>query len=147
MAIYRQLRNTPTLMSASYSTVGSTVKALSYVRREYAMKQVCSLFGISILLSACCLAQSTRDALVFLTPLRDASLVQNADAYAALFASNGKWDGPFGQNAIGPLNITTAIGQFFTEFGPLREVQSGAVQLSPDIVLADVYQMTNDRHP
>jgi len=104
--------------------------------------KVSSLLGISVLLTACCLAQPTRDALTFLTPLRDASQVQNADAYAALFASNGKWDGPFGQNAIGPLNIRTAVGQFFTEFGPLREVAAGAVQLSPDIVMADVYQMT-----
>jgi ketosteroid isomerase-like protein len=110
------------------------------------MKKVCSLLGISILLSACCLAQTTRDALVFLTSLRDASQVQNADGYAALFASNGKWDGPFGQNAIGPLNIRTAVGQFFTEFGPLREVQRSAVQLSPDLVMADVYQMTKGRH-
>jgi ketosteroid isomerase-like protein len=110
------------------------------------MKQVSSLLGISILLSACCLAQPTRDALVSLTPLRDASQVQNADAYASLFAGNGKWDGPFGQNAIGPLNIRTAIAQFFTEFGPLREVAAGAVQLSPDIVMADLYQMTKGRH-
>lgn len=105
------------------------------------MKQVCSLVGISVLLSAFCLAQSTRDVLVFLTPLRDASQVQNADEYGALFASNSKWDGPFGQNAIGPLNIRAAVGQFFTEIGPLREVEAGAVQLSPDIVMADVYQM------
>jgi len=109
------------------------------------MKQVCSLVGLSVLLSACCLAQSARDALAFLTPLRDASQVQNADQYAdhyaALFASDGRWDGPIGQNAIGPLNIKAAVDQFFTEFGPLREVQAGARQLSPDIVLADVYQM------
>jgi|ERR1700730_7769838 len=110
------------------------------------MKQVSSLLGISVLLSACCLAQPTRDALVFLAQLRDASQVQNAEAYAALFDSNGKWDGPFGQNAFGPLNIRTAVGQFFTEFGPLREVQRDAVQLSPDLVMADVYQMTKGRH-
>jgi len=110
-----------------------------------AMKQVCSLFGFSVLLSAGCLAQPARDALVFLTQLRDASQAQNADAYASLFAGNGKWDGPFGQNAIGPLNIKTAVGQFFSEFGPLREVQMGAVQLSPDVVMADVYQMTQGR--
>jgi hypothetical protein len=110
------------------------------------MKQVSSLLGISVLLSACCLAQPTRDALVFLAQLRDASQVQNAEAYAALFDGSGKWDGPFGQNALGPLNITTAVGQFFTEFGPLREVQRGAVQLSPDLVMADVYQMTKGRH-
>ena len=111
------------------------------------MKLVCSLIGISVLLSACCLAQTTRDVLAFLTPVRDASQVQNADAYAALFAGNGKWDGPFGQNAIGPLNVRAAVAQFFTEFGPLREVQAGAFQLSPDIVMADVYQMTEgSRH-
>ena len=68
--------------------------------------------------------------------------MQNAEAYAALFDGNGKWDGPFGQNAIGPLNIRTAVGQFFTEFGPLREVQRSALQLSPDLVMGDVYQMT-----
>ena len=67
------------------------------------------------------------------------------DAYPALFAGNGKWDGPFGQNAIGPLNVRAAVAQFFTEFGPLREVQAGAVQLSPEIVMADVYQMTEAR--
>ena len=110
------------------------------------MKRVSSLLGISVLLSACCLAQPARDALVFLAQLRDASQVQNAEAYAALFDGNGKWDGPFGQNAIGPLNIRTAVGQFFTEFGPLREVQRSAAQLSPDLVMADVYQMTKGRH-
>ena len=110
------------------------------------MKQVTSLLGISILLGACCSAQPARDALVFLTQLRDASQAQDAGAYAALFDGNGKWDGPFAQNAIGPLNIRTAVGQFFTEFGPLREVQRSAVQLSPDLVMADVYQMTKHRH-
>lgn len=77
------------------------------------MKQVISLLGISILLTASCLAQPARETLALLTQLRDASQVQNAAAYAALFSSDGKWDGPFGQNALGPLNIRTAVGQFF----------------------------------
>jgi hypothetical protein len=72
--------------------------------------------------------------------------MQNADAYASLFDSNGKWDGPFGQNAFGRLNISTAVSQFFTEFGPLQQVAASAYQLSPDIVMADVYQMTKGRH-
>jgi len=109
------------------------------------MKQVSALLGVSILLSACCLAQPARGALVFLAPLRGVSQVQNADAYAALFDSNGRWDGPFGQNAIGPLSIKSAVAQFFTEFGPLLEVQIGAFQLSPDIVMVDLYQMTQGR--
>jgi ketosteroid isomerase-like protein len=110
------------------------------------MQKVSSLLGISILLSACCLAQSPREALDFLTQLRNASQAQDADAYAAPFDSNGKWDGPFGQNAIGPLNIRTAARQFFTEFGALRFVAASAAQLSPDLVMADLYQMTDGPH-
>lgn len=113
---------------------------------RYALKRVSSLLCISVLFSACCLAQPARDALAFLTQLQDASLGQNADSYTALFDSNGKWEGPFGQNAIGPLNIRTAVGQFLTEFGPLHEVSEVTVQLSPDLVMADVYQRTKGPH-
>jgi len=85
--------------------------------------------------------------LTFLAKLELASWTQNADAYAALFAGNGKWDGPFGQNAVGPSNIRTAVGQFFTEFGPLREAATTVTfQISPDVIMLDVYQMTNGRH-
>ena len=109
--------------------------------------RVVILLGIiSVLLSAYCLAQPARDTLAFLAQMRDASLGQNADAYTALFASDGKWDGPFGQNAIGPLNIRTAVGQFFTEFGPLQVVSTDTFQLSRDLVMADVYQRTRGRH-
>ena len=110
------------------------------------MKQVSALLGISVFLSACCLAQHAPDFLVFLAQLRDASQAQNAEAYAALFDGNGKWDGPFGQNAFGPLNVRTAVGQFFTEFGPLHEVETGTVELSPDLVIVDVYQMRKGRY-
>ena len=78
------------------------------------------LGAFSILLTASCQAQqAARDALAFLTRLQDALQMRNAGAYTALFASDGKWDGPFGQNAMGPLNIRTAVGEFLTEFGPL----------------------------
>jgi len=107
------------------------------------MKHVSSLLGISVLLTACCLAQPTRDALVFLTQLRDASQAQNADAYASLFDSNGTWDGPFGENAIGPANIKNAVSRFFARFGPLQTAMQGAHGLSPDVVWVDVYQMTD----
>lgn len=110
------------------------------------MKQVCSLLGISILLSVCCLAQPERDALDFLTQLRDASQVQNADAYASLFDSKGTWDGPFGENAIGPANIKNAVSRFFARFGPLGTAMRGAHLVSPDVVWADVYQTTDDPH-
>lgn len=110
------------------------------------MRKVSSLLGISILLGACCFAQSPREALDFLTQLRSASQTQNADAYAALFDSNGKWDGPIGQNAIGPLNIRSAALQFFTEFGALQFVAASAAQLSPDLVMADLYQTTDGPH-
>jgi ketosteroid isomerase-like protein len=100
----------------------------------------------SVLPSTCCLAQPTPDASVLLTQLRDASQGQDAYAYAALFAGNSKWDGPFGQNAFGPLNIRAALGQFFTEFGPLYVVTTETFQLSSDVVMADVYQRTRGRH-
>jgi hypothetical protein len=81
------------------------------------------LLGLSVALTGSCLSQvafegTDRDALTFLTQLHNALEAQNADDYAAVFDSNGSWDGPFGQNALGPLNITTAARQFFTEFGP-----------------------------
>lgn len=101
---------------------------------------------MSVILSTCCLAQPEREAMIFLSQLRDASQVQNADAYTALFASDAKWEGPFGQNAIGPLNIRTAVGQFFTEYGPLHVVSIATSRLSPNLVVADVYQRTRGRH-
>jgi hypothetical protein len=110
------------------------------------MKQVSSLLGISVLLTACCVAQPTRDALVFLTQLRNASQVQNADAYASLFDSNGTWDGPFGENAIGPANIKNAVSRFFARFGPLLTAMQSAHGVSPDVVWVDVYQATNRHH-
>ena len=109
------------------------------------MKQVSSLLGLSIVLTACCLAQPSHDALVWLTQLQNASQVQNAGAYASLFGSNGTWDGPFGENAIGPANIRNAVSRFFTRFGPLLTVMQGAHELSHDVVMVDVYQRTNRR--
>jgi hypothetical protein len=101
--------------------------------------------GLSVVRTACCLAQPSHDALVALTQLQNASQVQNADAYASLFGSNSTWDGPFGENAIGPANIRNAVSRFFTRFGPLRTVMQGAHELSLDVVMVDVYQTTNRR--
>jgi hypothetical protein len=109
------------------------------------MKQVSSLLGLSVLLTACCLAQDSRDALVFLTQLQNASQVKNADGYASFFGSSGTWDGPFGENAIGPPNIRNAVSRFFTRFGPLRTVMQSAHELTHDVVMVDVYQRTNRR--
>ena len=112
------------------------------------MRHLSLFLGLSVALTGSCLAQRTRDArdaLTFITQLQNASWAQNADAYAGLFDSNGTWDGPFGQNAMGPLNIKTAVGQFFTEFGPLHTVTKSARALSLDVVMADVYQKTKGR--
>ena len=115
------------------------------------MRHAILLLALSVALTGSCLAQlafegTDEDALTFLAQLHNALEAQHADDYAALFDSSGSWDGPFGQNALGPVNIRTAARQFFTEFGPLTTVFKVARQLSPDIVMAEVYQRRNGRH-
>jgi hypothetical protein len=46
----------------------------------------------------------------------------NAPAYASFFDKNATWDGPLGQNAIGPENIKQAAYLMFKTFGPLQFV-------------------------
>ena len=106
------------------------------------MKQVCSLLGIAVLLTTHCLAQHIPETLSLLTQLRDASQAGNADAYASLFDSKGTWDGPFGENAIGPANIKNAVSRFLARFGPLVTARQTARELSPEFVWVDLYQRT-----
>ncbi len=65
---------------------------------------------------------------------------QDTGAYAALFSDSAVWDGPLGQNAIGPANISKSVTLMFAEFGPLDTVQWGEKRLAPGIMLVDVYQ-------
>ena len=66
-------------------------------------------FVTALSVDGLCQAQG-EDASVFLIQLRDAAQSQSASAYAALFAKTGRWDGPFGQNAVGPANVIAALG-------------------------------------
>ena len=74
--------------------------------------------------------------------------MQNADAYTTLHFSLVMANGMARSDRMpsGPVNIRTAVGQFFAEFGPFQVVTTDTVQLSPDLVMADVYQRTRGQH-
>src|SRR5215469_4877785 len=74
-----------------------------------------------------------------------ASEKQDAKAYASLFDSSGVWDGPLGQNALGPANIEKSADLMFSSFGPLVTALVVGRQLAPDMQLVDVYQKMKPR--
>ena len=70
---------------------------------------------------------------------------QDTQAYASLFADSGVWDGPLGQNAIGPVNIRNSVSLMFADFGALEMVEWTAKTLTPGVMLVDVYQRMKGR--
>lgn len=65
---------------------------------------------------------------------------QNAQAYASLFGDSAVWDGPSGENAIGPTNIGRSIHLMFAYLGPLETVEWQERKLAPNILVVNVYQ-------
>jgi ketosteroid isomerase-like protein len=64
----------------------------------------------------------------------------NVDEYVSIMASNATWDGPMGENAIGPDNIRRAVNLAFENWGRLRTLQAQFKFLTPYLVFADMYQ-------
>lgn len=71
---------------------------------------------------------------------------ENAPTYASVFDSSATWDGPFGQNAIGPENIKRAADLMFRTLGPLQCVLWAQRKVSADTWIVDMYQMAMNAH-
>lgn len=71
---------------------------------------------------------------------------ENAPVYASVFDSGATWDGPLGQNAIGPENIKRAADLMFRTVGPLQCVTWLQRKISPDTWIVDMYQMVTNGH-
>jgi len=91
----------------------------------------------------CCLVGQSPDQLgiqKLMNSINDAAEKQDAKAYASFFGPSAVWDGPFGDNTIGPTNIEKLAHLMFTSFGPLKPVLVIGRSLAPDVQLVDVYQ-------
>src|SRR5258708_37431236 len=94
------------------------------------MRASFSLFLVSILAVYCVAQQKPSDDCTMVA-LGDGSTVamkqlqselnsENAQVYASVFDRGATWDGPLGQNAIGPENIKRAAYLMFRTVGPLQ---------------------------
>lgn len=70
----------------------------------------------------------------------------NAQVYASVFDDRATWDGPLGQNAIGPENIERAADLIFRTVGPLQCVLWVQRQASVDTWIVDMYQKATKGH-
>ena len=106
------------------------------------------LLAIVALVCRCCLLAQTPDQLSILK-LMDKFYVaaeqQDAKGYGSLFAPSAVWDGPLGENAIGPANIEKSADLMFSSFGPLEPVTMVGRPLAPNVQLVDVYQRMKAR--
>lgn len=71
----------------------------------------------------------------------DASETQNEHDYVSVFSEHAIWDGPVGDNAIGPENIERAVKAMFTRCGPSRTAKAHFRPLAPDLEMVDMYQV------
>lgn len=71
----------------------------------------------------------------------DASEAQNGHDYVSVFSEHAIWDGPAGENAIGPENIERAAKAMFTRCGPVRTAKVNLRPLAPDLEMVDMYQV------
>jgi uncharacterized protein (TIGR02246 family) len=106
------------------------------------MNKILSFVALALTATYSLTAQTSdqQDTRTLMESFRRASQNQDAQAYASLFAESGVWDGPLGQNAIGPANIGKAVDLTFTDFGPVEMVVWQAKPLASDVVLVVAYQ-------
>ena len=71
---------------------------------------------------------------------------ENARMYASVFDAGATWDGPLGQNAIGPENIKRAAYLMFQAVGPLQCVLWVQRTVSADTWIVDMYQKIRNAH-
>jgi uncharacterized protein (TIGR02246 family) len=86
------------------------------------------------------LRQSIVEVTNLVNQLQQASQARDAQKYASLFSEDAKWQGPLGQNAIGPANIKRAVALMLAAFGPLNTREWRATQLGPDSILVEMFQ-------
>ena len=103
------------------------------------MKTILSFFLISVLGLYCSAQENTKheDELV---AMKQALSTGYAPEYASVFDENATWDGPLGENAIGPDNIKRAAYLMFRTFGPLEFAEWKPKRLSADMLVVDMYQ-------
>ena len=105
------------------------------------------LLTFTIILTSRLLAQTSDQISIqkLMQSFTTASEKLDAKAYASLFGVSGVWDGPLGQNAIGPANIEKSADLMFSSFGALEPLEWRARPLAPDVTLVDVYQKMKTR--
>ena len=72
--------------------------------------------------------------------LQSATENRDVEQYVSVMASDATWDGPMGENAIGPDNIVRAASLTFKNWGRLRTAELQIRFLTPDLVLAEMFQ-------
>jgi|KBSMisStaDraftv2_1062788.scaffolds.fasta_scaffold00309_26 hypothetical protein len=118
------------------------------------MKTSFSLLLVSFL-AVCCVAQQTPSdrcniilagdlASTVVERLQSQLNSENAQMYASLFDSAATWDGPIGQNAIGPENIKRAAYLMFRTVGPLQCLLWVQRKVSADTWIVDMYQKAKE---
>ena len=120
------------------------------------MRMSFSLLLVSFL-ALCCPAQQTPTdrcqiilegdlATIAVEQLQSELNSQNAQMYASVFDFGATWDGPLGQNAIGPENIKRAADLMFRTVGPLQCVLWVQRKVSADTWIVDMYQKVTNAH-
>jgi uncharacterized protein (TIGR02246 family) len=71
----------------------------------------------------------------------DASETQDEHDYVSVFSEHAIWDGPAGENAIGPENIERAVKAMFVRCGPVQTKKANFRPLAPDLEMVDMYQV------
>jgi hypothetical protein len=113
------------------------------------MKTILPFFLVSVLGLYCSAQENAKHEngdIVAMKQVQSALNTGNAPAYASVFDENATWDGPLGQNAIGPENIKRAAYLMFRTFGPLQFAGWKPKKLSADIWVVDMYQKVTDAH-
>jgi ketosteroid isomerase-like protein len=113
------------------------------------MKTILPFFLVSVLGLYCSAQENAKHEngdIVAMKQVQSALNTGNAPAYASVFDENATWDGPLGQNAIGPENIKRAAYLMFRTFGPLQFAGWKPKKLSTDILVVDMYQKVTNAH-
>jgi len=106
------------------------------------------LLAIIAVVFRCCLLAQTPDQLSIqklMDNFNAAAEKEDAKGYGSLFGPSAVWDGPLGENAIGPANIEQSADLMFSSFGPLETLTWVGRPLASNVELVDVYQRMKAR--
>lgn len=110
------------------------------------MKTILSFFLVSVLGLYCSAQENRRQEHDDIVAMKQVLNTENAPEYASVFDENATWDGPLGENAIGPENIKRAARLMFRTFGPLEFAGWKPKKVSADICVVDLYQKVTNGH-